>query len=345
MTSVSTGPATPAQALTAKQKAAILVVVLGPELGAQVMRHLRDEEVEQLTLQLASVRRITPQQRSEVLEEFQQLTDAQGYIQRGGIDYAKDILQKALGPARALELIQRLTASLQVRPFDSVRKADPAQLLNFIQNEHPQTIALIMAYLDRAQAAAILSALPSDRQADVIKRIAIMDRTSPDIIRELERILERKVASLMTQSSTITGGLQSVVEVLNSVDRTTEKSIMEHLEAEDPSLAEEIRKRRFTFDDIIFLDDRSLQRVLREVDLNADMPLALKLAGDEVKEKIFKNLSQRAGENLRESMDYLGPVRLRDVEDAQQRIVAVARRLEDQGEIVISRGGESDVIV
>lgn len=339
------GPSvTSMQALTLKQKAAVLIIAIGPELGAQVMRHLRDEEVEQLTLQLASVRRITPQQRADVLEEFQQLTDAQQYIQQGGIEYAKEVLQKAMGPTKAIELIQRLTASLQVRPFDFVRKADPAQLLNFIQNEHPQTIALIMAYLDRPQAAAILSALPSDRQADVVKRIAIMDRTSPDIIRELERILERKVASLVTQSSTITGGIQSVVEVLNSVDRTTEKSIMEHLEGEDPSLAEDIRKRRFTFDDIVFLDDRSLQRVLREVDLNADMPLALKLSNDQVKEKILKNLSQRAGDNLKEAMDYLGPVRLRDVEDAQQRIVAVARRLEEQGEIVIGRGGESDII-
>lgn len=333
------------QRMTAKQKAAVLVVALGPELSAGVLRHLREEEVEQLTLELASVRHITPEQRIEVLEEFHQLAEAQGYIQQGGIEYAREVLEKALGPAKAHDLIQRLTASLQVRPFEFARRADPGQLLNFIQNEHPQTIALVMAYLDRQQAAAILSALPPERQADVARRIAIMDRTSPEVVRELERILERKLSSFMTQAAAVAGGIQAVVDVLNHVDRSTEKAIMERLETEDPALAEEIRMRMFTFDDIILLDDRSLQRALREVDLNNDMPMALKLASEEVKEKIFKNLSQRAVENLKENMEYLGPVRLRDAEEAQQRIVAVIRRLEEQGEIVISRGGEGDLIV
>ncbi len=334
-----------ASKLTSRQKAAILIVALGPEHAAQVMRHLRDEEVEQLTLELASVRQIKPEQRMEVLEEFRDLCEASGYIQQGGIQYAREVLQKALGPQKALEVIQRLTASLQVRPFEFVRKADPGQLLNFIQNEHPQTIALIVAYLDRQQAAAILSALPADRQADVVRRIAIMDRTSPEIIREVERILERKLASLVSQKVTNAGGIQAVVDVLNHVDRSTEKTIMERLEEEDPVLAEEIRKRMFTFDDIVLLDDRSLQRVLREVDMNGDMPMALKLANDEVRQKVFKNISQRAAENLRENMEYLGPVRLRDAEEAQQRIVSIIRRLEEQGEIVISRGGESEFVV
>lgn len=334
-----------ASKMTARQKAAILIVALGPEHAAQVMRHLRDEEVEQLTLELASVRQIKPEQRWEVLEEFRDLCEASGYIQQGGIQYAREVLQKALGPQKAMEVIQRLTASLQVRPFEFVRKADPGQILNFIQNEHPQTIALIVAYLDRQQAAAILSALPADRQADVVRRIAIMDRTSPDIIREVERILERKLASLVSQKVTNAGGIQAVVDVLNHVDRSTEKTIMERLEEEDPVLAEEIRKRMFTFDDIVLLDDRSLQRVLREVDMNGDMPMALKLANDEVRQKVFKNISQRAAENLKENMEYLGPVRLRDAEEAQQRIVSIIRRLEEQGEIVISRGGESEFIV
>ncbi len=331
--------------MTAKQKAAVLVVALGPELSAGVLRHLREEEVEQLTLELASVRHITPEQRQDVLEEFRQLAEAQGYIQQGGIQYAKEVLEKALGPAKAHDIIQRLTASLQVRPFEFARRADPGQLLNFIQNEHPQTIALVMAYLDKQQAAAVLSALPPERQADVARRIAIMDRTSPEVVRELERILERKLSSFMTQGAAVAGGVQQMVDVLNHVDRGTEKAIMERLEAEDPALAEEIRMRMFTFDDIVLLDDRSLQRALREVDLNNDMPMALKLAGEEVKEKIFKNLSQRAVENLKENMEYLGPVRLRDAEEAQQRVVAVIRRLEEQGEIVISRGGEGDVLV
>lgn len=331
--------------LSSKQKAAILIVALGPEAAAQVMRHLRDEEVEQLTLELAGVRHVTPEQRAEVLEEFQHMVEAQGYIQEGGIQFAKDVLEKALGPGRAVEVIGRLTASLRVRPFDFLRKTDPGQLLNFIQNEHPQTIALVMAYMPPQQSAMILSALPGEQRAEVARRIAIMDRTSPEIVKEVERILERKLASLMTQSTAITGGVQAVVEVLNHVDRTTEKAIMEHLETKDPALAEEIKKRMFTFDDIIYLDDRSLQRVLRDVDMNADMPLALKLANDDVKAKIFKNVSQRAAENLKEAMEYLGPVRLRDVEEAQQKIVAVIRRLEEQGEIIVSRGGESELIV
>lgn len=331
--------------LSARQKAAILIVALGPEAAAQVMRHLRDDEVEQLTLELASVRNVTPEQRSEVLEEFQHMAEAQGYIQQGGIQFAKDVLEKALGQNKAMEVIGRLTASLRVRPFDFIRKTDPGQLLNFIQNEHPQTIALIMAYMEPQQSAVILSALPAEQRAEVARRIAIMDRTSPEIVKEVERILERKLASLMTQSTAVIGGVQAVVEVLNHVDRATEKTILEHLEARDPALAEEIKKRMFTFDDIVFLDDRSLQRVLREVDMQNDMPLALKLASDEVKAKIFKNISQRAAEQLRENMEYLGPVRLRDVEEAQQKIVAVIRRLEEQGEVIISRGGESEFVV
>lgn len=334
-----------AQKLSTRQKAAILVVSIGPEVAAQVFKHLREEEVEQLTLELASARQITPEQRGEVFEEFQSLCQAHGYIQQGGIEYAKEVLQKALGPQKAAEVINRLTASLQVRPFDFVRKADPGQLLNFIQHEHPQTIALIMAYLDRQQAAAILSALPGDRRAEVARRIAIMDRTSPEIVREVERVLERKLATLVTQSGTITGGIQAVVEVLTHVDRSTEKAIMEHLETQDPVLAEEIKKRMFVFEDVVFLDDRSLQRVMREIDTSGDLPLALKLASDEVKQKILKNMSSRAADNLKEAMEYLGPVRLRDVEEAQQRIVAVIRRLEEQGEIVIGRGEEGAIIV
>lgn len=331
--------------LTPRHKAAILIIALGPEISAQVFRHLRDDEVEQLTLELAGVRQITPEVRTGVLEEFYQTCHAQGYIQEGGIQYAKDVLQRALGSQKALEIVSRLTASLQVRPFEFVRRTDSAQLLNFLQNEHPQTVALILAYMDRKQAAALVTALPPDLQADVARRIAIMDRTSPDIVREVERILERRLSAFMTRGGTVTGGIKAVVEVLNNVDRTTEKSIMQQLEQDDPSLAEEIKKLMFTFEDIVILDDRSLQRVLRDVDLNTDLPLALKLTNDQVKEKIFRNLSQRAVENLKENIEYLGPVRLRDAEAAQQRIVAVVRRLEDAGEIVVGRTGEAEFIV
>ncbi len=331
--------------LTSRQKAAVLVIALGPELAAGVLRHLRDEEVELLTLELTNVRHITPEQRRSVLEEFRHTAEAKGYIQQGGLAYARELLQKALGAPKAMEIINRLTASLQVRPFDFIRRTDPGQVLNYLQNEHPQTIALVLAYLDRKQAAAILAALPPDLQAEVARRIATMDRTSPEVVREVERILERRLAAFMTQSATVSGGAKAVAEVLSHVDRSTEKTIMQQLERDEPGLAEEIKKLMFTFDDIVTLDDRSLQRVLREIDLNNDLPLALKLAGDQVKEKIFRNLSQRAVENLKENIEYLGPVRLRDAEAAQQRIVAVIRRLEEEGEIVIGRGGEGEFVV
>jgi flagellar motor switch protein FliG len=269
---------------------------------------------------------------------------AQEYISEGGISYAKEILERALGNQKAVDVINRLTASLQVRPFDFVRKADPAQLLNFIQGEHPQTIALILAYLKPQQAAQIVSALPQDKQADVARRIAIMDRTSPEIIKEIERVLEKKLSSMVTQDYTIAGGIQSIVDILNSVDRGTEKYIIETLEVQDTDLAEQIRKRMFVFEDIITLDSRAIQRVIREVE-NNDWALALKSSSEEVSKSIFTNMSKRLAEMIKEDMDYMGPVRLRDVEEAQQKIVNVIRKLEDAGEIVISRGGGDEIVV
>lgn len=328
-----------------RQKAAMLLISLGPEVAAQVFRHLREDEIEQLTLEIANVRKVPPETRARVFEEFLQMSYAREYMARGGIEYAKELLEKALGTQKALDILHRLTATLQVRPFDFARKTDPGQLRNFIQNEHPQTIALVLAYLQPEQAAAILSALPPELQADVARRIALMDRTSPEIIREVERVLERKLSSLSTQDFAAAGGLEAVVEVLNRVDRSTEKSIMEALGINDPQLAEEIKKRMFLFEDIVSLDDRSVQRILREVDLNRDLPMALKVASEEVKQKIFRNLSKRAVENLKENMDYLGPVRLREVEEAQQKIVNIIRRLEEEGEVVIARGGGEDIIV
>lgn len=328
-----------------REKAAILLVSLGAERSAQVLQHLREEDVEQLTLEIASLRKVSGEVRERVLEEFHQLVVAQNFIAQGGIDYAKQLLEKALGSQRAVEILHRLTSTLQVRPFDSLRRTDPAQLLNFIQNEHPQTIALIMAYLHPDQAAVILSALPPERQADVARRIATMDRTAPDVIREVERVLERQLSSVMSQEYSTAGGVESLVAVLNHVDRGTEKAIIEILEVQDPDLAEEIKKRMFVFEDIVLLDDRSVQRVLREVDLSKDLPLALKVASEEVKEKIFRNLSKRAQENLTENIEYLGPVRLRSVEEAQQKIVNVIRKLEEEGEVVIARGGGDELVV
>jgi flagellar motor switch protein FliG len=329
---------------TGKEKAAMLLISLGPERSAEIFKHLKEEEIEELTLEIANIRTVSPEEKEKVLEEFYQICLAQEYIAEGGIGYAKDILEKALGTQKALEIINKLTVSLQVRPFDFVRKADPSQLLNFIQKEHPQTIALILAYLKPAQSAVVLSALPHEKQADVARRIAIMDRTSPEVIKEVERILEKNLSTLVTEDYASAGGVQSIVDILNSVDRGTEKHIMETLEIEDAELAEEIKKRMFVFEDILTLDSRSIQRFLREVD-NSQLAIALKGATEEVQKIIFANMSKRMAEMIKEDIEYMGPVRLKDVEDAQQKIVNAIRKLEDAGEIVISRGGGDEIIV
>ena len=300
--------------------------------------------IEQLTLEIANTRSVTPAQKEQVLNEFYEICLAQQYIAEGGIGYAKDLLQKALGENKAQEVLGKLTASLQVRPFEFIRKTEASQILNFIQDEHPQTIALILSYLSPQQAASIISSLTPDKQTDVAKRIAMMDRTSPDVIKEVENILEQKLASLVSQDYTIVGGVDSVVEVLNTVDRGTEKHIMENLEIEEPELADEIRKKMFVFEDILMLDDRSIQRVLREVE-NSELAVALKNANEEVQNVIFNNMSTRLVDMIKEDMEYMGPVRLKDVEEAQQKIVNIIRKLEDSAEIVISRGGGDEIIV
>lgn len=336
--------ATNTQDYTGIQKAAILLIALGPERSADIFKHLKEDEIEELTLEIANTRSVSPQVKEDVLNEFYQICLAQQYIAEGGIGYAKELLDKALGEDRAKEVITKLTASLQVRPFEFVRKTDPSQLLNFIQDEHPQTIAMILSYLTSAQAALVIGALPPEKQADVAKRIAMMDRTSPDVIKEVERVLEKKLSSLVNQDYTIVGGVDAIVNILNTVDRTTEKHIMESLEIEEPELADEIRKKMFVFEDILLLDDRAIQRVLRDVD-NADLGVALKAANEEVQNLIFKNLSKRLAAMIKEDMEFMGPVRMKDVEEAQQKVVSVIRKLEDSGEIVISRGGGDEIVV
>ena len=336
--------ATNTQDYTGIQKAAILLIALGPERSADIFKHLKEDEIEELTLEIANTRSVSPQVKGDVLNEFYQICLAQQYIAEGGIGYAKELLDKALGEDRAKEVITKLTASLQVRPFEFVRKTDPSQLLNFIQDEHPQTIAMILSYLTSAQAALVIGALPPEKQADVAKRIAMMDRTSPDVIKEVERVLEKKLSSLVNQDYTIVGGVDAIVNILNTVDRTTEKHIMESLEIEEPELADEIRKKMFVFEDILLLDDRAIQRVLRDVD-NADLGVALKAANEEVQNVIFKNLSKRLAAMIKEDMEFMGPVRMKDVEEAQQKVVSVIRKLEDSGEIVISRGGGDEIVV
>lgn len=330
--------------LSNKQKAAVLLISLGPDVASNVYKHLTEEEMEKLTLEISSVRTVDTQAKEEVMDEFFNIVRAQDYISQGGIGYAKTVLEKALGAEQALEIINRLTSSLQVRPFDFARKADASQILNFIQNEHPQTIALILSYLEPEKAGQILSELPQELQADIARRIAIMDSTSPEVISEVEAILERKLSTTVTQDYTQTGGVEAVVDVLNGVDRTTEKTILDSLALDDPELADEIKKRMFVFEDIVTLDSRSIQRVIRESE-NEDLLLSLKVSSDEVKSIIYRNMSARMVDTFKEEMEYMGPVRLKDVEEAQMRIVNIIRRLEDAGEIIVARGGGDDILV
>lgn len=329
---------------TSKQKAAMLLIALGPEKSSKVFKHLKEEEIEQLTLEIANIKAVSPKVKEEVLQEFYEMCLAQDYIAEGGIGYARQLLEQALGSDKAVEVINKLTVSLQVRPFEFARKTDASQLVNFIQNEHPQTIALILSYLKPAQAALIIRSLPPEMQSDTARRIALMDRASPDVINQIEREFEKRLSTLVSEDYTTIGGVDSIVEIINQVDRTTEKNIMENLEIEDPELAEVIRKRMFVFEDIITLDPKSIQRVLREVD-NHQLAIALKGAGESVKSVIMENVSKRLAAMIEEDLEYMGPKRVKEIEEAQQNIVNIIRKLEDAGEIVISRGAGDEVIV
>jgi flagellar motor switch protein FliG len=329
---------------TGKQKAAIFLISLGQEVSSEIFKHLKEAEVEELTFEIARQGKVETEDKERVLNEFQELMMAQDFITTGGVDYARDVLEKALGSQKASDILNRFTTSLQVRPFDFVRRADPEQLVSFIQSEHPQTIALILAYLDADKSALVLGQLPAEIQADVAKRIATMDRTSPDILKEVERVLERKLSSLASEDYTAAGGVDNIVNILNFIDRSTEKLIIEALEDEDPELAEEIKKKLFVFEDIVLLSDKDIQKLLRQVD-NQDLAKALKGVDPEVQEKIFRNNSKRATALLKEEMEFMGPVRLRDVEECQQKIVNIIRKLEEQGEIVIARAGEDEIVI
>ena len=331
------------KSLNGRQKAAIFLVSVGSEISAKIMEQLREDEVEKLTFEIARLETIEPELKDQVLQEFQDLMAAQNFITTGGIDYARELLEKSFGSQKAIEIINRLTSSLQVRPFDFIRRTDPSHLLNFIQQEHPQTIALILAYLEPPNASMILQNLPSEIQSDVARRIATMDRTTPEVLREDERVLEKKLSTVSNEDYTSAGGVDSIVEILNLVDRASEKSIIESLEDEDPDLAEEIKKKMFIFEDIVMLSDRDIGKVLREVNTE-DLSKALKQVDTEVQDKIFRNMSKRAGTMLREEMEYMGPIRIKDVEEAQQKIVSIIRHLEDKGEIVIARSEEDELV-
>jgi len=331
------------QELRGRDKAAILLIALGKECSALLFKYFKDEEIEQLTLDITNVHRVDSETRERVIDEFYEECLAQNYLAEGGIDYAREVLEQAMGAERAYELINRLTATLQVRPFDFMRRLDPSQLMNFLQNEHPQTIALVLSYLDPMLSAGVLSRLPPEKQPDVVARIATMDRTSPDYVREVEMVLNRKISQMGVDDFAVVGGIQSIVDILNSSDRSTERHVLEELETTDVELVDEIRRKMFVFEDIVKLDKRAIQRILKEVE-NADLTVALKNATEEVKRIIFDNMSKRLQDMLKEDMDFMGPVRVKDVEEAQQKIVNVIRKLQDAGEIVVSRGAGDEIV-
>lgn len=330
--------------LSGIQKVAALLVALGPDVSVEVFKQLTEPEIDHLTMEIANVRKLKNSQTDHVLNEFYEMILAEDYLSEGGLDYAKVILEKALGKEKAMDTIGRLTSRLQVKPFNFARRADPNQILNILQHEHAQTIALVLSYLDSKQASQILSQLPPEKQTEVARRIALMESASPEIIHQVEQILERKLSATGSQDYTSTGGVEAIVKVLSKVDRGTEKAILSELEIENSELVEEIKKRMFVFEDIVYLDTRSIQRVIREIE-DSDLTYALKVASEEVKNVLYRNMSTRRADVLREEIEFMGPVKLKDVEEAQARIVTMIRSLEEKGEIVVSRGGGDDVIV
>ena len=326
-------------------KAAVLLLAIDKEAGGMVLKQLEEKSVEEVTRELAELGFIPEKIRDKVIDEFYELAMAQTWASEGGLNYAKALLQQSLDPKDAERILQQISQQVRQTPFAFLQKADTQNLLTFIQDEHPQTIALIVSHMAYHKAAEILSGLPGPKQVEVVKRVANMEQTNPEIINEVEKGLEARLSSMLSQSFEKIGGVDKVAEMLNMVDRTTENGIMEGLEAEDPDLVEEIRRLMFVFEDVLLVDDNGIQSVLKEID-NDELALALKTASDELQAKIFGNMSERAAALIKEEMEFMGPVRVSDVEATQQRIVDVVRRLEDAGEIIIAgRGGESDVIV
>jgi flagellar motor switch protein FliG len=330
--------------MTGLRKAAVMLVQMGKEQSAKVLGQMRQAEVEELTAEIMRLGTIESDIVESVLEEFHDMAVANRFAAQGGMDYAKELLEASLGREAAEAAMDRLSAAFVEMPFGFLQKADPRQVLSFVQDEHPQTIALVLAHMPATMASQILSGLAGELQADVAHRIAVMDRTSPDIIRQVEATLERKLSSVLQPSDlSAVGGLQPLVDIINRADRATERLIMEGLAARDPELAEEVRSKMFMFEDITTLDDRAVQLVLRQVETN-DLATALKGVRDDVREKVTRNLSERAAENLVEEIDMLGAVRLRQVEESQAKIVQVIRALEESGQIMIRRGEDDEFV-
>jgi flagellar motor switch protein FliG len=331
--------------LSGVRKAAILLLSLEQDQAAEVLKRLPPEAQEEVAREIASLGEIAVSSRRDVFGEFYNLALANSYLTEGGLEHAKSLLRKSLSTEDADRLIKQVTQQVATTPFSFLQKAESENLLTFIQDEHPQTIALILAHLNPQKASEILVGLPSQKQIEVVKRVANMEQTNPEVIREVERGLEHRLSDIVSQTFEKAGGVETVAEILNLADRSTEKGIMEGLEAEDPDLVEQIRRLMFVFEDILLVNDKGIQSVLKEVD-NEELSLALKTASDELKNKIFKNMSERAAQLIGEDMQYMGPVRVSDVESAQQKIVDIVRRLEDAGEIIIAgRGGEKEMVV
>lgn len=331
--------------LTSAQKAAVLVVSLGQDIAPKILKELNEAEIEMITLEIANMRDIAPSVEEKVLKDASAIIMANKYISQGGVDYARALLEKALGKEKTNEIIRRLEGSLKKTGFGLLKSIDPKQLSNFIQNEHPQTISLILTQLNPQSAAAILSELSPELQSDVSYRIATMEKISPDIVNELEVVLENQFADVGAKDLSASGGTKTIAEILNLIEASSEKSIMENIETDNPDLAAEIKNLMFVFEDIILLDNRSIQRVLKEVETK-DLAIALKAASDEVKDKIFANVSERVGSMIKEEMEFMGPMRLSDVEATQQKVVETIRRLQDEGQIIISgRGGKEELVV
>lgn len=334
----------PEAKITNKRKAAMVIISLGPEKAAKLYHYLKEEEVEQLTVEVASIHSVDSERLQGALQEFYELCLAQNYVSEGGIEYARRVLEKAYGSTKATQMIGRITESLHAHSFEFLRKADPKHLLSFIQYEHPQTIALILLYTTSEQAAAILSELPREKQTEVAMRIATMDRTSPEIVKVVENILERKLSTVASDHLTEIGGVKSIAEILNRVDRSTEKSILDEFQKANPELSEEVKRRLFVFEDIVYLDSRGIQRFLRETSTK-DLAVALKGANQEVADLIMGNMTKRMQDTIKEDIEYLGPVRMSEVEEAQQKVVQIIRKLEEANEIVINRGGKDEILV
>ena len=330
--------------MTGLRKTAILLVQLGQEAASKVLAAMREQEVEEVMAEVVRLQSVDVEEVKAVLDEFHQMAKARSYIAQGGFGLAQELLEGTLGSEKAKEILARLQAAVAEMPFQFLHRADPRQLLSFLQDEHPQTIALVLAHMTAEQASIVLSGLSPALQADVAHRIAKMDRTSPDAIRQVEQVLQRKLSSVLqpTEMSAV-GGLDPLVEIINRADRATERLILEGLEGRDPELAEEVRSKMFMFEDITGLDDRAIQLVVREVE-TSDLATALKGVADGVRDKIMRNLSQRAAENLADEIELLGPVRLRTVEEAQAKVVHAIRALEEAGSIVVRRSGDDEFV-